>query len=163
MFSLDDRTGNVLTTVTIFSLAAAILYLARGSFFVLLLSLFFAYLLEPAVELAQRHSHLGRKNRAWAIAQVYLIGTLLVAGFGYGLGPRVVVQMKSLNTAVPVILESISSGKVPAGLVRSHGVTAAQQRQIEALLARNRDFIDGVFKSGAAAIGSVAARGRRCL
>jgi predicted PurR-regulated permease PerM len=158
MFSLDDRTGNVLTTVTIFSLAAAILYSARGSIFILLLSLFFAYLLEPAVALVQRHSRLGRKNRAWAIASVYLIGTLLVAGFGYGLGPRLVAQMKSLNTAMPVILESISSGRVPASLVRGHGVTAAQQRRVEALVARHRDFIARVFESGAAAIGSAAAR-----
>jgi len=158
MFSLDDRTGNVLTTITIFSLAAAILYSARGSLFILLLSLFFAYLLEPAVGLVQRHSPLGRENRAWAIAQVYLVGTLLVAGFGYGLGPRVAEQMKNLNAAMPVILESISSGKAPASLVRGHGVTAAQQRRIEALVARNRDFIARVFESGAAAIGSAAAR-----
>ncbi len=158
MFSLDDRTGNVLTTITIFSLAAAILYSARGSLFILLLSLFFAYLLEPAVALFQRHSRLGRKNRDWAIAQVYLIGTLLVAGFGYGLGPRVVAQMKNLNAAMPVILESISSGKAPANLVRAHGLTAAQQRRIEALVALHRDFIARVFESGAAAIGAAAAR-----
>jgi predicted PurR-regulated permease PerM len=158
MFSLDDRTGNVLTTITTFSLAAAILYSARGSLFILLLSLFFAYLLEPAVTLAQRHSRLGRRNRAWAIAQVYLIGTLLVAGFGYGLGPSVAAQVKNLNAAIPVILESISSGKAPAGLVRMHGVTAAQQRRIEALVARNRDLITQAFESGAAAVGYAAAR-----
>ena len=158
MFSLDDRTGNVLTTVTIFSLAAAILYSARGSLFILLLSLFFAHLLEPAVALVQRHSRLGRKNRTWAIAQVYLIGTLLVAGLGYGLGPRVAAQMKNLNAAMPAILDSISSGKAPAGLVRSHGVTAAQKRRIEALLARNRDLITRVFESGATALGYAAAR-----
>jgi predicted PurR-regulated permease PerM len=103
MFSLDDRTGNVLTTVTIFSLAAAILYSARGSLFILLLSLFFAHLLEPAVGLVQRHSRLGRKNRAWAIAQVYLIGTLLVAALGFELGPRVTEQLNNLNAAMPVI------------------------------------------------------------
>ena len=158
MFSLDDRTGNVLTTITTFSLAAAILYSARGSLFILLLSLFFAHLLEPAVALVQRHSRLACKNRAWAIAQVYLIGTLLVAGLGYGLGPRVAAQMKNLNAAMPAILDSISSGKAPAGLVRSHGVTAAQQRRIEALLARHRDFIARIFESGAAAIGSTAAK-----
>jgi len=158
MFSIDDRTGNVLTTITIFSLAAAILYSSRGSLFILLLSLLFAYLLEPVVALVQRHSPLGRKNRGWAIAQVYLIGTLLVAAIGYGVGPRLVAQMKNLNVAMPVILESVSIGKAPASLVRSHGVTAAQQRRIEALLARNRDFIARVFENGAAAVGYAAAR-----
>ncbi len=158
MLSLDDRTGNVLTTVTIFLLAAVILYSARGSLFILLLSLFFAYLLEPAVALVQRHSRLGGKNRAWAIVQVYLVGALLVAGFSFGLGPRVAAQMKNLNEAMPVILESISNGEVPAGLVRSHGMTATQQRRIEALVARHRDFIGRVFESGAAAIASIAAK-----
>jgi len=78
MLSIDDRTGNVLTTVAIFLGAAAVLYLARGAFFILLLSLLFAYLLEPAVTLVQRYSRLAKKNRAWAIAQVYLLGLLVV-------------------------------------------------------------------------------------
>jgi hypothetical protein len=42
MLSLDDRAGNVMTTVTVFVIAAVILYLARGAFFILLLSVLFA-------------------------------------------------------------------------------------------------------------------------
>jgi hypothetical protein len=38
MFSLDDRAGNVLTTVALFVVAAAIVYVARSAFFILLLS-----------------------------------------------------------------------------------------------------------------------------
>ena len=59
VFSLDDRTGNVLTTAALFMASAAIVYLARGAFFVLLLSLLLAYLLDPAVTFVQRHSRLG--------------------------------------------------------------------------------------------------------
>lgn len=59
MFSLDDRTGNIVTTAALFAVGALILYMARGAFFILLLSLFFAYLLEPAVALVQRCSLLG--------------------------------------------------------------------------------------------------------
>ena len=47
MFSLDDRTGNVVTTAALFIVAATILYMARGAFLILLLSLLFACLLEP--------------------------------------------------------------------------------------------------------------------
>lgn len=47
MFSLDDRAGNVVTTVALVITAAFILYMARGAFLILLLSLLFAYLLEP--------------------------------------------------------------------------------------------------------------------
>src|ERR1700745_2036961 len=100
MFSLDDRTGNAVTTVALFMAAAAILYMARGAFLVLLLSLFFAYLLEPGVALVQEHSPPFRKNRTWAIAQVYIIGTLVLGGLGYEFGPRLAAQAKSLNATV---------------------------------------------------------------
>jgi predicted PurR-regulated permease PerM len=79
MFRIDDRAGNVITTVALFLIAATILYIARGAFLALLLSLLFAYLLEPAVTWIQGHSRLGRKNRTWAIVQVYLIATLVLA------------------------------------------------------------------------------------
>ena len=101
MFSLDDRAGNVVTTVALFMVAAAILYVARGAFLILLLSLLFAYLLEPAVTLVQKHSRLGRKNRTWAIAQVYLIGTLVLGSLGYEFGPRLAAQLKNLSAVCP--------------------------------------------------------------
>ena len=49
MFRIDDRAGNVMTTVAIFLVGADVLYLAREAFLILLLSLLFAYLLEPGV------------------------------------------------------------------------------------------------------------------
>jgi predicted PurR-regulated permease PerM len=52
MFSVDDRAGNIVTTVALFVLAATILYLARDTVLLLLPSILFAYLLEPAVTLA---------------------------------------------------------------------------------------------------------------
>src|SRR5208282_4341758 len=145
MFSLDDRTGNVVTTVAFFAAAATVLYLARGAFFVLLLSLFFAYLLEPAVTLVQRHSRLGRGNRTWAIAQVYLIGTLVLGSIGYAFGPHVAAQMKSLKADVPEILGA------------RHGLTGPQRKWIQDWLARHRDLIGRIFESGAASAGYVAA------
>jgi predicted PurR-regulated permease PerM len=157
MFSIDDRARNVVTTVTLFLVAAAILYLARGAFFILLLSLLFAYLLEPAVTLVQRHSRLGPKNRSWAIAQVYLIGTLLLGSLGYEFGPHLVAQIKNLNAAVPQILQSLSSGKAAADLGAKHGLRADEQQRIHDWLTRNRDFIAGAFEHGAASAAYVAA------
>jgi len=156
MFSIDDRAGNVITTVALFLVAAAILYLARGVFFILLLSLLFAYLLEPAVTFVQLHSRLGQ-NRTWAIAQVYLIGTLVLGSLVYGFGPRVAAQMKNLNAAVPEILQGLSSGRTAADLEARHGLSAAQQQRILDWLARNHDFISHVFERGAASAAYVAA------
>jgi predicted PurR-regulated permease PerM len=157
MFSLDDRTGNVVTTVALFMVAAAVLYLARGAFLILLLSLLFAYLLEPAVRWVQQHSRLGRKNRTWAIAQVYLIGILVLGSVGYKLGPHLAAQIRNLNAAVPEILQDLSSGKLPAGPGGRHGLSDAQQQQIQDLLAHNRDFIARAFERGAASVGYIAA------
>src|SRR5215831_757823 len=111
MLSVDDRAGNVITTLALFMIAAAVLYLARGAFFILLLSLLFSYLLEPLVSFSQQHTGLGQRNRTWAIAQVYLAGCALLGGIGYAVGPVVVRQIKSLNAALPQILQSLSGGK----------------------------------------------------
>jgi predicted PurR-regulated permease PerM len=158
MFSLDDRTGNIVTTVALFLIAAVIVYVARGAFFVLLLSLFFAYLLEPAVGLVQRHSRLGRKSRTWAVALVYLTGILVVGGIGYVLVPHLVAQMKSLNAVVPQALESLSSGRAGATPVGTRlGLSVAQQAWIQDWVAHHRDSITGVFERGAASAAYVAA------
>jgi predicted PurR-regulated permease PerM len=157
MFSIDDRAGNVMTTIILFSAAGVVLYLARGAFLILLLSIFFAYLLEPAVSFIERHSRLGRGNRSWAIVQVYAIGVVLAAGIGYALGPHVTAQFKSLNASVPHIVQGLSDGKAAAELEAEHVVSAAQQQKIHDWLTRNQDSIVSVFERGAASAGSVAA------
>jgi predicted PurR-regulated permease PerM len=110
MFSLDDRAGNVVTTVALFMIAAIILYLARGAFPVLLLSVLCAYLLEPAVTWVQRHSRLGQKNRTWAIAQVYLIGTLVLGTLGYEVSPHLAARVKGRKAAVAAMFDMESVG-----------------------------------------------------
>src|ERR1700693_5706365 len=131
MFSIDDRAGNVVTTVALFLVMVTVLYVARRAFFILLLSLLFAYLLEPAVTLVQQHSRVGQHNRTWAIVQVYLIGTLLLGGLGWEFGPHLVAQVRNLNAAVPEILQGLSSGKTTADLGARHGISAAQQQRIQ--------------------------------
>ena len=116
MFAIDDRTGNVITTVALFAIAAVVLYVARGAFFILLLSVLFAYLLEPAVNLVHRRSGFGQKNRTGAIALVYLIGTLGLGIVGYAFAPHLVAQIKSFNAEVPQILQGLYSGKAAADL-----------------------------------------------
>jgi predicted PurR-regulated permease PerM len=163
MFSIDDRVGNVMITVAVFLIAATILYWARSAFFILLLSLLFAYLLGPGVTLVQRHSRLGHKNRSWAIAQVYLVGLLVLGGLGYEFGPHLAAQLKNLNAAVPQILQDLSSGKAAADVGAKHGVTAAERRRIQDWLARNHEFISRVFERGAASAAYVSASAVRLL
>jgi predicted PurR-regulated permease PerM len=156
-FSLDDRAGNVVTTVALFMAGAAILYQERGAFLILLLSLLFAYLLEPAVTGVQQHSRLGRKNRTWAIAQVYLIGTLVPGSLGYEYGPHLAAQIRNLNAAVAEILGGLSNGKAPVGLGAGHGLSAAQRLRLQELVTHHHDFIVHAFERGTSSAGFVAA------
>ena len=156
MFSLDDRAGNVVTTMALFLAAAAIVYLARCAFLILLLSLLFAYLLEPLVAWIEHHSRLGQKNRTWAIAQVYMIGMLALGGLGYEYGPRLVAQIKSLNAALPEILESLSNGKAPVGLDVGHGISTSLQLRLQQLIVRHNDFIVHAFERSASSAAYVA-------
>lgn len=157
MFSVDDRAGNVVTTVVLFVIAAAILYLARVAILILLGSILFAQMLEPAVAAVQLHSRLGRGNRNWAIAQVYLIGTLVVGGLGYGFGSRVAAQLKNFNSALPEILRGLVTGQVVPRLEGEHGLSAVQQLQIHDWLVRHHDFIADALKRGAVSTAHVAA------
>ena len=155
MFSLDDRAGNVITTVALFAVAATILYVARGAFFIVLLSLLFAYLLDPVVTWVQQHSWLGQKNRAWAISQVYLVGAIVIGSVGYKFGPRLATQLKNLNAAVPKIIEGLSSGNGNTVLGGIHGLNAAQQVRIQAFLAGHSDLITGMVERTAASAASL--------
>jgi predicted PurR-regulated permease PerM len=149
MFSIDDRAGNAVTTVAAFMVAAAILYLSREAFLILLLPLLFAYLIEPAVAWVQNHSRLGRKNRTWAIAQVYLVGALALGSLGYKFRPYLAAQLKKLSAAVPGILKGLSTGTVVADLEGRNGLSAAQQLRIQDVLARHHDLIVRAFEQGA--------------
>ena len=156
MFSIDDRTGNIVTTVALFLLGAAVLYLARRAFLILVISLLFADLLEPAVALVQRHLRLGQNSRTWAIAVVYLIGTLMLGSLGYKFGPRLVAQIKGLNAAVPQILQDLSSGKTAADLGAKHGLSLVDQQRIHNWLAGNRGLIGHFFEHAAGSLVYVA-------
>jgi predicted PurR-regulated permease PerM len=158
MFSLDDRAGNVLTTVALFGAMAAVLYLARVVLFVLLLSLLFAYLLEPAVVLVQQHSWRGRKNRTWAIAQVYLIGILAFGFLALASGPHLAAQAGKVKAGFVGVLDTLSTGRAAAGLGSRHFLSAAQQNWIQELLARYHDLIVRITERSATAAAYVATR-----
>lgn len=158
MFSLDDHTGNVVTTVALFTAMAAVLYLARVVLFVLLLSLLFAYLLEPAVVFIQQHSWLGRNNRTWAIAQVYLIGILAFGCLALASGPHLAAQTGKVKAGFIGILDTLSTGRAAAGLGNRHLLSAAQQSWIQELMARYHDLIVRITEHSAAAAAYIASR-----
>ena len=158
MLSIDDRAANVMTTLVLFLVAAAILYRARTAFFILLLSLLFAYLLEPAVGALQRRSRLGRGSRSLAIAKVYVAGYLVLATLGYQFGPRLVGQIKSLNAALPKMLHDLSDEPVVASSEEKQGsISTSTQHGIHNWLSHHHDWVTTIVERGAASAIHVAA------
>jgi predicted PurR-regulated permease PerM len=121
VIALDDRTGNVLTTVALFAVVAGVVYAARTTLAVFILSLLFAYLLEPAVSWVQGRLRQPSK-RAGAISVVYLTATVMVAGLGYLIAPAVGAQLARLNGELPGLLARITDQRFLA----AHGASLAR-------------------------------------
>ena len=75
---------------------------------------------------------------------------------GYEFGPHLVAQIKSLNAALPQILQGLSSGKAAVDFGSQHGLSAADQQRIQGLLASNHDLIERLFEHGAGTLAYVA-------
>jgi predicted PurR-regulated permease PerM len=139
--ALDDRAGNILTTIAVFAAVVAVAFVARATLVVFVLALLLAYLLEPVVDgvvagvehLLPRVSH----ARGTAIAVVYMIGTLLVAAAGYAFAPGLADQIRRVDAALPGLAARISRMSA-AG----HGdfVAAAVARASQAVPAAAEDI-----------------------
>lgn len=101
MLNLDERTGNVLTTVALFVSVAAVVFAARSTLTVFVLALLLAYLLEPLVGTVQSWLPSRSGGRVAAIALVYLAGLLLVVGAGFSIAPAVAQEFRQLAAGAP--------------------------------------------------------------
>ena len=135
---LDRRTVSVLSTIALFSLIAGFIYGARRILIVFLFAVLFAYLLEPLVSLVQRRSKLSRGSRSLAILQVYVILLLIISGVLLGIGPRVADEGRKLATALPGLLDQMSSGKIVTQLGGKHGWSFDTQTRIQQFFAAHR-------------------------
>jgi predicted PurR-regulated permease PerM len=110
VLSVDDRTGNVLTTIGLFAAVAGTAYAARGTVVVFVLALLFAYVLEPAVDRIQRLLPVGSFGRPTAIALVYLVAVLVLGGGVYAFEPVIAGQTHRLDTAASAMRDRLTSG-----------------------------------------------------
>ena len=109
MVALDDRTGNILTTIAVYAAVVVGAYLARSTLGVFLLALLLAYLLEPIVAAIARLMSRCSYGRAIAIAVVYSGLTAILVVVGYAFGPSVAVQVRRFVAAVPEITGRIDT------------------------------------------------------
>ena len=133
MLSLDDRTGNILTTIALFATVVGMAFAARAALVVFVLALLLAYVLEPAVGWVQGRLPSHSQSRAVSIAIVYLAGISLLIGTGYAIEPAIAGQLERLKAAVPEIRGRFEDSQFMA----QHGdaISGAVERTVQAVTA----------------------------
>jgi predicted PurR-regulated permease PerM len=99
MLALDRRTGQILTTVTVYVAIAGAVYLAHQILAALLLALLFAYLVEPLVGWLECRFRAIPHPRAIAISTVYLGAALILGAGAYFVTPTIVDEGQRLYAA----------------------------------------------------------------
>jgi len=143
----DRRTLNVLLTVILAGVVCAGVYSARRIILIFVLSIFFAYLIDPVVRFLQRHSLLCRNLRGPAVVEVYVALVLLIAIVAYQFAPRAVRNTVKLVDEVPVVMNGLATGDIAADMREKYGWSETQELRFRNFLARHKDDIQGLVRS----------------
>lgn len=138
----DKRTAKVLATILLFLAVGALAWGARHTLIAFLFAIFFAYLLDPLVNLVGR-TRLGHHSRGRSILIVYL---LLVFAIGLALyfgAPKMVQEGRALGTQLPTLLENVSSGQIAHQIGSRRGWSWNTQEKVAQFLAAHNDTILG--------------------
>jgi len=127
---IDSRTSRVIVTVLLFALGFGFLYAARQSLILFLFAIFFAYLMNPAVERLEKLV----RGRGRAIALIYLLLLTSLVLLVFFIGPRVTRQAARLGEAWPELTKKVSSGQIAVDIGRQRGWSAATQNRIQETL-----------------------------
>lgn len=134
MSIIDSRTTRILFTALLFALGLGLVYVARRTLILFLFAIFFAYLINPAVERLQKPL----RSRGRAIAAIYL---LLLTGFAllvFFVGPRVTRQAARLGEAWPGLMEKVGSGEIAVDIGKERGWSGPTQLRIREELKNHR-------------------------
>lgn len=104
----------VIALVLASSLAIWFVWLTRGVLLWILIALFLATALNPAVELLQRR---GVRRRGAAVGIVYVLALLVVAAISATFVPTLVREVNELAEAIPGYVEDVTLGRGPFGFL----------------------------------------------
>ena len=151
MFFLDVRAARATWTALVLIGGLALLYLLRRALLLLAFSLFFAYLISPLVNGVQRSLGLHRR-RAGAVAVVYLVLLLALAGASTAVGPRLSDELASLAQRLPEMSKQIQSGEIVGSVLEGRGWADERVSTIEALVASHTNEIIQYSQQAAAEV-----------
>ena len=138
----DRRTAIITLTILFVAGLCVAVYLARHIILVFILSIFFAYLIDPLVKFLQRHSLFFKTLRGPAVVEVYLALLFVMALFAFSFAPGVVRNTSSAIDEVPVLLNRLSTGEMPADLRGEYGWSEQQERRTKFFLVQHRKTIN---------------------
>src|ERR1039457_3142618 len=84
MLGIDRHAARAAWTVGLVALVLYLTYLVRGTLFVFVLAVLFAYLLTPLVDLLNRFLPIGARTPALALAYVIFVGAVVFGGIQIG-------------------------------------------------------------------------------
>ena len=140
----ERRTTGVLLTILIFVTACGIAYAARRVILLFVLSVFFAYLLNPAVELLQHRSLFFRNVRGAAVTRVYIAILILLAVVAYTFGPAVIRRTAKAVDQVPIVLDRLSTGEIANDIGDKYGWSEEQSTRVRTVLLRHKENFRGL-------------------
>ena len=152
MALIDARAARVLATALAFALGLGFLYIAHHTLIAFLFSIFFAYLVDPAVSRVEKWV----KSRGAAIAVIYVLLIALVVMLFFFVGPRTVHQGQRLAEALPGLLAQVSSGQIAEQIGVQHGWSTQTRRQLQSFLYNHRDDLLDVAQHAGLRLAEVA-------
>jgi predicted PurR-regulated permease PerM len=111
MLGIDRSAARCTWTAALVLLLLWLVYQIRGTLFIFILALLFAYLLSPLVNLIDRFMP-GHRSRTIALGLAYAIFVAAVVLIGIQIGSRVVEQANSLKKTFP---DTVAGWQPPAG------------------------------------------------
>src|ERR1035437_4501111 len=117
MLGIDRSAALYTWTAALVLLLLWLVYLIRGTLFIFILALLFAYLLSPLVNLIDRFLP-GNRSRTIALGLAYAIFVAAIVLIGSQVGSRVVEQANSLKKTFP---DTAAGWQPPAGSIEAPG------------------------------------------
>jgi len=136
----DNRTARVLSTILLFAAVGAFLWGARQTVIAFLFAIFFAFLLDPLVNLLSR-TKIARNSRGRAILIVYLVLIAVIGGALALAGPKLVSEGRNLGTQLPSLIDKVTSGQIAHQIGSRRGWSWNTQVRAEQFLSSHREAI----------------------
>lgn len=145
MSFLDRRTAQVLSTILLFAVVLAIVYIARAVIVIFAFAILFAYLIDPVVRFLQGHSLFFKNLRGPHVAEAYLALLIFIALMAHALAPGFLGRTGKVLQQIPALSDRLSTGEIATDMANKYGWSDAQAVRMKTLLVQNRSNIQNLM------------------